>query len=71
MALSDSTINKLSSALTSEVIDYIYADERWVEFLMEIVPDAVIEKMGSIDDDLMYELSMCIMDKIYLKGSNS
>ena len=71
MALSDSTINKLASALTSEVIDYIYADERWVEFLMEVVHDAVIEKMGSIDDDLMYELSMCIMDKIYLKESNS
>ena len=71
MALSNSTINKLASALTSEVIDYIYADERWVEFLMEVVPDAVIENIGSIDDDLMYELSICIMDKIYLKESNS
>jgi len=34
MALSNQTISNLASALVPEVIDYIYEDERWCEFLM-------------------------------------
>tara|TARA_B110000503_G_scaffold37585_1_gene61453 strand:+ start:649 stop:870 length:222 start_codon:yes stop_codon:yes gene_type:complete len=71
MALSNSTTQKLANALTSEVIDYIHEDDRWAELMMEVIPDAISEKMGSIDNDLRHELSMCIMDRIYLKSANS
>jgi hypothetical protein len=67
MALSDQTISKLADALVSEVVDYIQEDERWSEFLHEIVPDAVNSKIGRVDDELLIELSMCIMDRIYLR----
>lgn len=67
MALSDQTVNNLASALTSEVIDYIYADERWCDFMHEVIPDALQDKLGQIDEELKYELAMCIMDRICFK----
>lgn len=67
MALSNQTISNLASALVPEVIDYIYEDERWCEFLHEIVPDALHHKLGEIEDELQFDLAMCIMDRISLK----
>lgn len=67
MALSNQTISNLASALVPEVIDYIYEDQRWCEFMHEIVPDALKDKLGKIDEDLQFELAMCIMDRISLK----
>lgn len=69
MALSTQTVSNLASALVPEVIDYIYEDERWCEFLHEIVPDALQNKLGEIDEDLKFDLALCIMDRIYLKKS--
>lgn len=65
MTLSNQTYNKLASALAPEVIDYIHKDERYVLFMQEIIPDAVVDKMGQIDDEVLLELSMCIMDKMF------
>lgn len=67
MALSNQTIINLASALVPEVIDYIYEDQRWCEFLHEVIPDALKDKLGEIDEDLKFELAMCIMDRISLK----
>lgn len=69
MALSDQTISKLADALVPEVIDYIYEDERWCEFLHELVPDAITGKIGEIDEDLRFELALCIMDRLCLKSA--
>ena len=67
MALSNQTISNLASALVPEVIDYIYEDERWCEFMHEIVPDALKDKLGEVDENLQFDLAMCIMDRITLK----
>ena len=67
MALSNQTINNLADALVPEVIEYIYQDERWCEFMQEVVPDALKDKLGEIDEDLQFDLAMCIMDRICLK----
>ena len=70
MALSSKTIQNLSEVLTPEVLDYIQCDERWAEFMLqEMIPDALSEKMGPIDEELKVELSFCIMDRIYLSKS--
>lgn len=68
MALSNQTISNLASALVPEVIDYIYQDQRWCEFMHEVIPDALQDKLGEIDEDLKFDLAMCIMDRIGLKG---
>lgn len=67
--LSNRTILRLADALTPEVIDYILADERWMDFMIEMCNEAVSAKMGPIDTDLLVEISMCIQDRIMLKGS--
>jgi hypothetical protein len=33
------------------------------------VPDAVTSKIGGLDEELLFELSMVIMDRIILKQS--
>lgn len=70
MALSVQTTKNLSIALTPEVIDYIFEDERWIDFLHEIIPDAVQSKLGDVDEDLKFDISMCIMDNIVLKSAS-
>jgi hypothetical protein len=67
MALSNQTISNLAAALVPEVIDYIYLDERWCEFMQQVVPDALREKLGEVDEELQFDLAMCIMDRITLK----
>ena len=66
MTLSTSTANKLGKALTPEVINYIYSDDRFLDFLYEIVPDAVTSILGTIDEDLKYELACCIITELEL-----
>ena len=67
MALSAQTTSNLASALVPEVIDYIYEDERWCDFMHEVIPDALQDKLGEIDEDLKFELAVCIMDRICFK----
>jgi len=67
MALSNSTIKNLSIALTSDVIDDIFQDERYVELMMELIPEFVSKNLQSEDIDLITEISVCIMDNIVLK----
>jgi hypothetical protein len=69
MPLSQNTISKLADALSPEVVAYIYEDQRWCDFLHEIIPDAVQDKLGDVDEDLKFELALCIMDKIILKSA--
>ena len=65
--LSNTTIQKMSAALAPEVMDNIYSSEAFVTMMHEVIPDIITAKMGEIDDELLYELSLCVMDKIYLK----
>ena len=64
MTLSNKAIQALAEVLAPEVIDYIHEDERYAEFLMEIIPDAIQDKLGTISHELMNELPMCVMDRI-------
>ena len=66
--LSDKTFQNLVNALTSEVISYIEKDERYVNFMQEVIPDALSDLMGQLDEDLRYELSMSIMDNIMFRS---
>lgn len=67
--LSNSTFQKLADTLTSEVIEYIEQDSRYVDFMYEVIPDALSHMMGQLDDDLKCELSTAIMDRIVMNPS--
>jgi len=72
--LSESTINKLADTLVSDVIDYIQEDDRLRDFYLEVIGDAVCEKLGKKNDDgtcsfdsgLSSELIMAIADRILI-----
>lgn len=68
MALSNKTIKSLAIVLTPEVIEYIYADERWIDFMIEMTGDAIKEKLGTDDITLVAELGQCIIENVMLRA---
>jgi len=44
---SEKTIGKLADTLVEDVIDYIMEDERLNEFYLEVIGDAVCNKIGT------------------------
>ena len=67
MPLSDKTIQNLSIALTPDVIDDIFQDERYIELMMELIPEFVAKNLQSEDVDMVVEIGICIMDNITMK----
>jgi hypothetical protein len=67
MSLSATCVSKLVDALKSDVINHIYEDERYMELMNDLVSDALRAKLGDVDEDLFYELGMCLIDRIELK----
>lgn len=66
MALSNQTLHSLANALKPEVIKYIQEDQRYADFMMELIPDAITSQLGTVKNDVLMDLSMIIMDKIFL-----
>ena len=68
MALSDSTIQRLADALSDDVAQFITEDDRFFDLMVELIPDAIRDKLGDVDDMVLAELSMCISGQIRLIG---
>lgn len=68
--ISSKSLNKIAAALAPEVVEYIYNDERWDDFLIEIISDAVVNKMGQLDCELHGELCCAISEHIGLSGGD-
>lgn len=68
MALSDSTIQRLAEALCDDVASYITEDERFFDLMVELIPDAISDKLGNVDCQVAAELSMCISERLRLIG---
>jgi len=68
--LSTKSTQEIASALVDDVIKYIEEDSRYVDFMQEVVPDAIQSYLGDVDENLKFELSLCIMDRIYFGQSN-
>jgi hypothetical protein len=67
MTLSQQTISKIAHALKPEIINYIYASDKYAEFMQDAITAAIDDKMGEMDEDLMFDLGMLIFDRIELK----
>ena len=67
MQLSTQSVSKIADALKPAVIDYIYEDEGFVEYMQTAVIEGIRNTMGDMDEDLLFELSMLIFDRIELK----
>jgi len=67
MALSNSTILKLSEALSKDVAEYIMEDEMFFDLMVRLIPEAISAKLGDVDDQVAAELAMCISERLVLK----
>ena len=66
--LSNKTVNTLAQSLAAEVVGDLYASDAFIEFLHEAIPDLIKTRLGNVDEDLLFELSLATMDKIILKA---
>jgi hypothetical protein len=66
MVLSNKTVQSLSYALTPDIIDDIFQDERYIELMMELIPEFVAKSLQSEDYDLVTEIAVCVMDNIVM-----
>ena len=64
MKLSNKTYLNLAKALQDEVADYIRQDDRYTEFMMELVSDAIQNKLGTVNDEVLMDLSIMVMDRL-------
>ncbi len=68
MALSQNTIIKLSEALSQDVANYIMDQPEFFDLMVRLIPEAISAKLGDIDMQVSAELSMCISERLILKG---
>jgi hypothetical protein len=64
MRLSNEAYRNLAKALQDEVADYIRQDDRYIEFMMELVSDAIQSKLGTVHDEILMDLSLLIIDRL-------
>ena len=67
MQLSTESVSKITDALKPAVIDYIYQDPEFTEYMHGAVTEGIKSVMGNMDDDLLFEIGMLVFDRIELK----
>lgn len=67
MTLSNETKIKLADALVPEVIRYLETNDNYVELMQnQLIPEAISNVLGDVDEDLKYELALIIFNKTYI-----
>jgi len=70
MTLSNETKTKLADALVPEVIRYLETNDNYVELMQnQLIPEAISNALGEVDEDLKYELALIVFDSIYIRES--
>ena len=67
MPLSNQTVSNIADALKNDVLEHIYANETYASMMQQLVCEALDATMGEMDDDLYFDLAMCLFDRIELK----
>ena len=67
MKLSNSSITQIADALKPAVMNYIYEDEGFTEYMQTAIVEGIKDTMGDMDEDLLFEIGMLIFDRIQLK----
>lgn len=67
MKLSNSSVSKIADALKPAVLNYIYEDEAFTQYMQDAVTEGIRSVMGDMDEDLLFEIGMLLFDRIELK----
>ena len=66
MTLSSQTFHNLADALVSEVEDYIQNNQQYSDFMYDMITEAIQSKLGEIDSHVLGELTILLIDRVYL-----
>jgi predicted alpha/beta superfamily hydrolase len=64
--LSDKAIKILADKIAPEVIEELAMSDEFIQFLHEQIPALIDKRLGEMDEDLYFDISMLVMDKIRL-----
>jgi hypothetical protein len=67
MKLSTTSISKIADELKPAIINYIYQDPEYAEYMHGAVIEGIRSVMGDMDDELLFEIGMLVFDRIELK----
>ena len=67
MPLSESTVSKLADVIKPDIVQEIYESDKYYDFMTELIGEALEKKLGKCDQELFFDLGMCLMDRIELK----
>ena len=67
--LSTKAYNMLAQTLAPRIVEAIQSSDKYIEFMLDLVPDLITTELGEMDDDVFYELSLCVIDRIHLKAT--
>ena len=66
MKLSTTSVSKIADALKPAVINHIYEDPEYAEYMHTAVIEGIRSVMGDMDEDLLFEIGMLVFDRIEL-----
>jgi hypothetical protein len=66
MKLSTTSVSKIADALKPAVINHIYGDPEYAEYMHGAVIEGIRSVMGDMDEDLLFEIGMLVFDRIEL-----
>ena len=67
MKLSTHSVSKIADALKPAVIDYVYEDCEFTEYMHGATIEGIKSVMGDMDEELLFELAMLVLQRIELK----
>ena len=68
--LTNKAINLLAKQLAPAVADEIFCSDDWIQLCHTLIPALVTEKLGEVDEDLLFDLTLCIMDRFTIKAND-
>ena len=57
----------LANTLAPRIANELQSSEAFVDLMHEVIPDLITQELGEMDEETLFELALCTMDKIYLK----
>ena len=67
--LSNKAYTLLAKSLAPRVVEQLYSSDEFITFMHENVPAAIRAELGECDEDTLFDLSMCVIDRIVLKAT--
>ena len=63
---SNTTLNHLANALVDDSIQYILDNERFNKILNETIEASIRDRLGEVEEEVLYELRDYILERISL-----